>query len=169
MPGYRVDSAQSRLIVRARSSIHDTLTTWKSISGDIAADPGTLDSAGATASFTVDMTAFDAGDWLKNRKLKNDLDLANHPRATFELKELRDVKRTTEGEFQATALGVLRWRGREVELTISGQGAMDADQVAATGTFDLDIRTLGVEPPRFLMFKVESEVTVEVTLRARAG
>lgn len=157
------------MIVRARSSIHDTVTTWKTISGDIEAEPDTLDSAGAKASFTVDMAAFDAGDWLKNRKLKKDLDVDNHPRATFELEELRDVKRTGEGQFQAIAAGVLRWRGRQVDLVISGQGTMDADHVEAIGSFDLDIRTLGVEPPRFLMFKVESEVTVEVTVRARVS
>jgi hypothetical protein len=33
--------------------------------------------------------------------------------------------------------------------------------------FDLDVRSFGVDPPRFLMFKVENVVSVEVSLAAR--
>ena len=39
--------------------------------------------------------------------------------------------------------------------------------LAATGTFDLDIRKLGMAAPRFLMFKMEDQVRVEVTLQGR--
>ena len=92
MPIYRVDSQRSGIVVRARSSIHDTNTTWDTLSGRVEADPATLDSAGATASLVVDMTSYDAGDWLKNRKLKKDLDLARHPIATFDVTALRDVR-----------------------------------------------------------------------------
>lgn len=165
MTTYRVDSTNSRIVVKARSSIHDTSTTWKHIEGVVEADPAALEDASAT--FSVDMSAFDAGDWLKNRKLKKDLDVAGHPTATFELTGLRDLSRNQDGSFQATADGILRWRGRQVSLSVSGRGKIDASAIDATGAFDLDIRQLGVEPPRFLMFKVENEVTVEVTLRAR--
>lgn len=166
MTRYRVDTEASRLVVQARSSVHDTYTTWSEITGDIDADVASLE--GASAGFAVDMTAFDAGDWLKNRKLKKDLDVAGHPRATLELTGVRDVVRKDGDRFEAVATGVLRWRGRELELAISGEGAMDADHIEATGTFDLDVRDLGVKPPRFLMLKVEDVVTVTVTLRARA-
>ncbi|MCG8425199.1 MAG: YceI family protein [Proteobacteria bacterium] len=168
MPIYRVDSQRSGIVVRARSSIHDTNTTWDTLSGRVEADPATLDSAGATASLVVDMTSYDAGDWLKNRKLKKDLDLARHPIATFDVTALRDVRQKDRGQFSATADGVLRWRDRELSLTVTGQGIIDNTRIEATGSFDMDIRELGVQPPRFLMFKVANEVTVEVTLHARA-
>jgi hypothetical protein len=38
-------------------------------------------------------------------------------------------------------------------------------RVEASATFDLDIRWLGLAAPRFLIFKVEDEVTVEVAIR----
>ena len=151
------------LTVQARSRVHDTTTVWNKITGEIAADPDTLATAGATARFEVDMTAFDAGDFLKNRKLRKDFDLASHPVASFSLDRLADVVRDGDG-FTATAEGVLAWRGRTVGLVLTGRGKLDAMGVSASATFELDIRTLGLSAPRFLMFKVEDEVTVQATI-----
>lgn len=168
MPSYNVDTGRSQILVRARSSIHDTNTTFSKISGRVEADGDTLEETGATASFSVDMGAFDAGDWLKNRKLKKDMDPGRYPTATFELTELRDVKREDDGSFVARAVGTLAWRGRSLTVEVAGKGTLDDSGIDATGTFDLDIRELGMEPPKILMFKVEPEVTIEVTLRATA-
>jgi polyisoprenoid-binding protein YceI len=158
---YRV--AAGALKVQARSRIHNTTTVWSKITGEVDADPETLVTAGATARFEVDMTAFDAGDFLKNRKLRNDFELARHPTARFELVRLRDVVRDRTG-FTATAEGVLDWRGIKRELVLAGRGTLDATGMSATASFELDIRTLGLSPPKFLMFKVEDEVSVEVTI-----
>jgi len=159
---YRVTSG--KLTVRARSRIHDTTTVWDRITGEVEADPDTLATAGAAATFRVDMTSFDAGDWLRNRKLRNDFDLPGHPSAEFELRALRDVRR--EGPtFTATAEGVLRWRGKEVPLVLVGRGKLDAAGVEASATFPLDIRKLGLSAPRFLMIKMEDEVEIEVAVQ----
>jgi hypothetical protein len=159
-----------KLTVKARSKVHDTTTVWDRITGEAQADPDTLASAGATATFTVDMTSFDAGDWLKNRKLRGDFDLgkdSRHPTATFELREVRDVVRDGSS-FTAIAEGALRWRDKEVVLVLSGRGKLDAVTLEASATFELDIKTLGLSAPRFLMFKVEDEVTVDVAISGRA-
>lgn len=158
-----VVGAGSSLVVKARSSIHDTKTVWSKVAGEVSADAATLGTAGAVATFTVDMTAFDAGDFLKNRKLRKDFDMEAHPQATFTLTALRDVT-GDGGRFRATALGVLRWRGREVPLEVAGEGTLDGQRLAAVGRFELDIKRLGLTAPRVLMFKVEDEVAVEVTL-----
>jgi len=163
MPRYIVGSG-SKLLVKARSSIHDTTTTWPVVEGDVDADPETLATAGAKARFRVDMTQFDAGDWLRNRKLRKDFDMDGNPEAVFELTAVRDVVRTG-GEFTASADGVLRWRGREVPLTIAGKGTLDERGLAATGRFELDIKRLGLSAPKFFLFKMDDDVAVEVTLR----
>jgi polyisoprenoid-binding protein YceI len=159
---YRV--AAGTLTVQARSRLHDTTTVWNKITGEIVADPDTLATAGATARFEVDMTAFDAGDFLKNRKLRKDFDLEAHPTASFELLRVTGVA-SGGATFTATAEGTLRWRGREVGLVLTGRGTLDGMAVSASATFELDIRTLGLSAPRFLMFKVEDEVTVAVAIR----
>lgn len=161
---YRVDAG--RLTVQARSKVHDTTTVWNQVSGDVDADADAIEAARAT--FRVDMTAFDAGDWLKNRKLRKDFEMDAHPQASFELRAVRDVVR--EGaKFTATAEGVLRWRGKEVPLTLAGRGTLDAQRVEASATFELDIKKLGLSAPRFLMIKMEDEVTVDVTVRGTAA
>jgi polyisoprenoid-binding protein YceI len=152
------------LKVSARSRIHDTTTTWNKLAGTVEADPDTLATAGAKAVFTVEMTSFDAGDFLKNRKLRKDFEMEAHPKAEFELTKISDVLRDGP-TFTATAEGTLRWRGKHVPLVLAGQGKLDAMGLEASATFELDIRKLGLSAPRFLMFKMEDEVTVAVTIR----
>ena len=159
---YRVTSG--KLSVKARSKIHDTTTVWDKISGTVEADADTLATAGAIAKFDVDMTSFDAGDFIKNRKLRKDFDMDGNPRASFELTAVRDVVRDGP-TFKATADGVLRWRGKEVLVSLQGSGKLDGVSVEATGTFELDIKKLGLSAPRFLMIKMADEVTVDVTVR----
>ena len=167
MPKYSVGTG-SKITVRARSRLHDTVTVWDRVAGDVEAAAATLATEGATARFTVDMTKFDAGDWLRNRKLKSDFELERHAQAVFELTRVRDVARDGD-RFTAVAEGILRWRGKEVPLTIQGSGTLDDRRIQASGTFELDIRKLGLSAPRFLMFKMEDEVAVDVVLEGAAG
>jgi polyisoprenoid-binding protein YceI len=152
------------LTVKARSSVHDTTTKWDKVTGDVVADPDAIE--GATATFRVDMTSFDAGDWLKNRKLRKDFDMDAHPTATFTLERVSDVVRDGS-KFTAKATGHLRWRGKDVVLELAGQGTLDRDRLEANATFELDIKKLGLQPPRVLMFKMEDTVTVAVTLTGK--
>jgi polyisoprenoid-binding protein YceI len=155
------------MTVRARSRVHDVTTVWSKLTGEVDADPETVAVAGATALVRVDMTAFDAGDWLRNRKLRKDFDLDAHPEATFELRALRGVARTDAG-FSATAEGVLRWRGRELAVAMQGRGRLDATSLSASATVELDLRRLGLAAPRFLLLKMEDEVAVDVQLQGTA-
>lgn len=155
-----------KLTVKARSSVHDTTTTWDKVSGDIDADPDAIEAAKAT--FSVDMTSFDAGDWLKNRKLRKDFEMDSHPRATFQLDRVSDVVRDGN-KFTAKAHGTLRWRGKEVVLELAGQGSLDRDRLDARASFQLDIKRLGLSAPKFFVFKMEDEVTVEVSVRGGVG
>jgi polyisoprenoid-binding protein YceI len=151
-----------KLTVKARSSVHDTTTVWDKITGDVDASPDAIEAAKAT--FTVDMTKFDAGDFLKNRKLRKDFDMDGNPTATFTLQRVSDVVRDGT-RFTAKAEGTLRWRGKEVVLVLSGQGSLDDKHVEAKASFELDIKKLGLSAPRFFVFKMEDEVTIDVTIR----
>ena len=54
-----------------------------------------------------------------------------------------------------------------MSVAATGEGTLGGAELRATARFELDVRGFGVEPPRFLMFKVEDVVAVEVTLLAR--
>jgi hypothetical protein len=110
------------------------------------------------------MTEFDAGDFLKNRKLRKDFDMEGHPTATFTLDRVSGVVRDGD-RFTANAEGTLRWRGKDLALVLAGSGTLDASRVEARATFELDIRKLGLSAPKFFVFKMEDVVTVDVTLR----
>jgi polyisoprenoid-binding protein YceI len=135
---------------------------WDTITGSIDADADAIEQAKAT--FAVDMTKFDAGDFLKNRKLRKDFAMDAHPTATFTLTRVSEVVRDG-AKFTAKAEGTLDWRGKQVPLVLTGQGTLDDKRVEARGTFELDIRKLGLSAPRFFMFKMEDEVTVDVSVR----
>jgi polyisoprenoid-binding protein YceI len=158
----RYSISTGKLTVKARSTVHDTTTVWDHVTGDVEASADAIESAKAT--FNVDMTKFDAGDFLKNRKLRKDFDMDDHPSATFTLNKVSSVQRDGT-RFTATAEGTLRWRGKEVPLVLKGQGTLDDKLVEARASFELDIRKLGLAAPRFLMIKMEDEVTVEVSVR----
>jgi hypothetical protein len=166
VPRYVIDSAASRVIVRARSNIHDTDTRWTGVSGTIDADAADL-GAGAAAEVLVDMTRHDAGDFLRNRKLRKDLEVERFPQARFRLARLREVSSRGAGLFAARADGSIAWHGRDVDISAAGEGTVTDGELRATARFELDVRAFGVSPPRFLMFKVEEIVSVEVSLSAR--
>jgi polyisoprenoid-binding protein YceI len=154
-------AVRGALVVKARSSVHDTTTRWDKITGEAVADPNAIEAA--RGQFSVDMTAFDAGDWLKNRKLRKDFEMDGHPTATFSLDAVSLLKRDNDA-FEATAKGTLRWRGRDLAIELAGKGTLDAKQLVADATFELDITRLGLQAPRFFMFKIEDVVTVAVHL-----
>ncbi len=158
MAKYRVTGG---LTVKARSSVHDTTTRWDKITGEAVADPNAIEAA--RGQFSVDMTSFDAGDWLKNRKLRKDFEMDGHPTATFSLDAVSVLKRDGNA-FEATAKGTLRWRGKDLAIELAGKGTLDATKLVADATFELDITRLGLQAPRFFMFKVEDVVTVAVRL-----
>jgi polyisoprenoid-binding protein YceI len=158
----RYSISTGKLTVKARSTVHDTTTVWDKVTGSVDASADAIESAQAT--FTVDMTKFDAGDFLKNRKLRKDFDMDGNPTATFTLQRVSDVVRDGS-KFTAKAEGTLRWRGKDVALVLAGQGTLDDKMVEAKATFELDIKKLGLSAPRFFVFKMEDEVTVEVSVR----
>jgi hypothetical protein len=150
----------------ARSPVHDTVTRWPKVSGSVVVDPADP-GEGAALELAVDMTAFDAGDFLRNRKLRKDLELARHPEARFVLSALEDV-RDAGGSLRARARGQLRWRGTAIEIIADGAGRFVADGFSATAGFDLDVTRLGVVPPGLFGLRVADVVAVEVSIEGRA-
>jgi len=166
VPRYVV--GRGRVVVKARSSIHDTTCVWSELSGTVDFDPAKPEGAGA--EITVDMRVFDAGDRIKNWKLKGDLQPDKHPKAIFRLARLEGVTRGAAGgeSFSATAAGAIDWRGKKAELNATGSATATAAKIDAKCAFELNVRHLGVEPPKILMFKVDEIVLVTVELTANA-
>jgi hypothetical protein len=156
-----------RVVSHARSTIHDTTTTWSTVGGTLKVDPSAPGAAGATASIKVDMRDLDAGDRLKNWKLRGDLEPDKYPEAEFVLERLEDVQSLGGEKWSATAIGSLKWRGKIAPIRATGTGRLTEGSVEAEASFTLDVRLIGVTPPKILFMKVDNEVSVKVTLTAR--
>ena len=163
---YLVDPAKSLVVVHARSSVHDTDARWTRLTGTISVDPADP-GAGAEARVVVDMRELDAGDRMKNWKLRGDLEPDKYPEAVFTLAKLEDVR--TSARVEAAALGSIAWRGRTAQVKATGSAQITAASILATCKFELNVTHLGVKPPKVLMFKVDEVVLVDVTLVATAG
>ncbi len=165
MPSYTIDSKASKLVVTARSSVHDTDCLWTGITGSIDADLGQLE--GTQAEVSVDMTTADAGDWLKNRKMRKDMDFERHPKATIQIDSLSNVQADGD-KVSATLEGTLSWRGKSISVSVRGEGKLDDNELRAEGKFDLDITQLGIKPPKILMIKIGDIVNCTALIVARA-
>jgi polyisoprenoid-binding protein YceI len=166
MPSYTIDSKASKLAVTARSSVHNTNIEWSGFSGTIDAELEALEDIAADLS--VDMTTADAGDWLKNRKLRKEMDFDKHPSATLKIEKLEKVQR--EGaKISATLHGALDWRGKQITVVVTGSGTLNDKELRAQGTFDINMTELGITPPKVLMIKVEDVVSCKVDIVARVA
>jgi polyisoprenoid-binding protein YceI len=166
---YTVDPSKSSIVVHARSSVHDTDARWTRLSGLVTVDPA-APGQGAEARVVVDMREFDAGDRMKNWKLRGDIEPDKYPEAVFTLARLEDVRTGGAAErFEAAAIGSIAWRGKVAQVKATGGALIAADRISATCKFELNVTHLGVKPPKVLMFKVDEVVLVEVTLEARAA
>jgi hypothetical protein len=166
MPKYTIDSKTSKLLVTARSSVHNTEIVWQGISGTIDGTAGD-DVSNMKADVAVDMTTADAGDWLKNRKMRKDMQFDKHGSATFELGGIDEI--TQDGERMTAIIhGTLHWRGKSVEVIAKGEGTLGETELVATGSFDIDMTKLGITPPKVLMIKVEDVVNCRIEVRAKA-
>jgi polyisoprenoid-binding protein YceI len=166
---YAIDPARSLVVVHARSSVHDTDARWTKLSGVVTVDPGDP-GAGAEARVVVDMREFDAGDRMKNWKLRGDIEPDKYPEAVFTLARLEDVRAGgAAARFEAAALGAIAWRGRTAEIRAKGGASITGERIVAACKFELNVTHLGVKPPKVLMFKVDEVVEVEVTIEAKAA
>jgi len=160
---YRPAADECAVVVTARSSVHNVVIRWNALSGTVSASPGDLPKT--TAELSLDMRLFDAGDALKNRKLRKDLAVDSHPKASFELLSVENIV-GAENAPRATLRGRLSWRDRTLEIPAQASGTLTEDALAVSARFSFDMREFGVKPPRFLMLKVDETVEVEVQLRA---
>ncbi len=163
MPPFIIDEKKSKLVVMARSKVHDTKLVWTGVTGSIDADLSDL--VATTSDITVDMSTGDAGDWVKNRKLRKELDFDKNPSASFALESIGDLQHTGDS-VSATLNGKLSWRGKTIDVSVQTQGTLNESSLVVSGKFDIDMTTLGIKAPKVLMIKIDDVVNCEIAIHA---
>jgi polyisoprenoid-binding protein YceI len=162
---YRL--VRGRVEVTARTPVDDTKVQFGKLDGTIEVDPDRPDQA--RADLTLDLRVAEAGDRAKSWRLQTDLDAERFPIATFTLARITAVHEPTAGQLTGTVIGQLDWAGHRPLITVRGSAAFDRRSLEVRGSFELDLRELGITPPRFLMFRVDDFVRAQVTLFAVAA
>ena len=165
MAHFGIDERQSKLVVMARSRLHDTNIVWNGITGSIDANVDGLDSA--KSEISIDMTTGNAGDRLKNRTLRKELNFDKNPKATFSLQSVEKLEQNEQG-VRAQLQGQLTWRGKTITVDCKTEGKVTETGLEVTGTFDIDMTTLGITPPKMLMIKIDAVVNCTITIVASA-
>lgn len=165
MSSFIIDEKQSELVVMARSKVHDTKLVWTGITGSIDATPGHL--LATKSDVRVDMTTGDAGDWIKNRKLRKELNFNENPSASFALGSISDLEQDGD-KVSATLAGKLSWRGETINVSVQTQGTLTESELSVSGKFDIDMTKLGIKPPKVLMIKIQDIVNCQIAIHARS-
>lgn len=164
---YRIVPDRSHVIVDARSSLHPIRTRTDGLEGHLEMDvlDGGRVNLGASpkAKLSFPVGRLKSGNPLENRELKRAIDARRYPTIDGQLVELRESEKA--GHY--VARGDVTFRGvtktYEDEMAIT---ALDDRTLKLEGEHIFDIRDFDMEPPKFLMLRVEPDVHVRVEIVA---
>lgn len=167
MPRYAVVPDRSHIWIDARSSLHPIHVEAAGLEGfldvDVAPD-GSLDlTDGCSGHLEVPVDALRSGIAIVDREAERRLESRRYPRILARLERL--VAGPQDGRYGATGSITVRDRTQRYsgELSVVIE---DAGTLRVTGERTFDIRTLGLEPPRLLLLKMQPEVAVRVNVLA---
>jgi polyisoprenoid-binding protein YceI len=166
---YRIDPGASRVWVDARSSLHpihsetDGIQGWfeADLLGGVRVDP----SAEPRAHLELPVERLSSGNALYDREMRRRVDARRHPTIVGDMTTMKesgeDGLHTVSGD--VTFKGVTNACTDDVRLSVPGAGVVQLE-----GSHSFDIRDFGMEPPRILTLRVHPDVTVRVSVVARA-
>jgi polyisoprenoid-binding protein YceI len=158
-----VNPERSKVWAEARSSIHPVNVETSGLTGDIQAEVEG-GSVRLQAPFKVDIDAerLKSGNALVDVELQRRLETRKFPRVIGAVKEVGQ-----DGSGRANLRGELTLHGvgkaTDADVTVR---ALDDRTIEIEGEKIIDMRDFGLNPPKFLFFKVYPEVKVRARLVA---
>lgn len=162
---YTIDSERSSIVIVASSSVHPIRAEAPRMSGWFTA--GSVGAAGQDArdvvegEVVVDASALRTDNPLVERELKRRIDVGKYPSITATTTGCV----ASDGQ-RVSVTGEITFLGR----TVAVAGILDIstggpdNEAHLVGQQTLDVRSWGLQPPKFLLFKVSPEVEVAVDL-----
>ena len=169
MARFEVVPAESRLWVRAHSSIHTIECISKGIEGFIEAEmkeDGRFDTAGdSSAQIEVPIQSLTTGNLIYDREIYRSVGARLNPLVTGELVFLSEAADAASYEIT----GELTFRG--LTRTYTDHMTLDCrtpGRIQLEGECRIDLTDFSFEPPRFMMLRVHPEIDVRMLLVADA-
>jgi polyisoprenoid-binding protein YceI len=164
---YDVSSADSALVVLARSTLHDVRASTTALGGFVVASWSQDDTLATSpppsmhVEFPLDSVL--SGNAMQDREMLKVADARRFPKVAADLRSIELV--ALPGRYKATGDITLAGRSRSYggEFTIARAG----ESVTVEGEIGLDIRDFGLKPPSLLILKVDPILRLRLRLVAR--
>jgi polyisoprenoid-binding protein YceI len=160
MARYKVISEKSRLWADARSSIHPVKVETSGLTGFVEAE--VVDGQvrlGAPFRVEIDAERLKSGNALMDGELQRRLETRKFPRV------IGAVREAQPGSPKHKLIGDLSLHGvtqaTDAEVTVK---ILDDKTIEVEGEKTIDMRDYGLNPPKFLMFKVYPDVKIRARL-----
>ena len=167
MDRYRIIPERSTVSINARSNVHPIHSRTDGLEGyvDLELGPdGVLDlSVKPAARLSLPVRRLSSGNALEDRELQKRIDARRYPTISGVL----DTIERADSDSKYRVSGEITFRGaarrHQDEMTIR---RVDDETLVLAGHSRFDIREYGMDPPRFLMLKVDPQVDVAVDIIA---
>jgi polyisoprenoid-binding protein YceI len=121
----------------------------------LSADPETL-------SFSLPLATLRTGSELRDKHMQDDLDVKSYPTAELRIERSRLQLPSVGTQLNATCPAKLTLHGRTRDVSLVYQ-AKGGDGYDVSGSFGLDLRDYGIEPPKYLGVAIKPDVQVSAT------
>jgi polyisoprenoid-binding protein YceI len=163
---YEICGERSRVVIKARSSLHPIDAECRGLEGFVEVDlgdDGAVRPGDAKGHLELPTSRLSSGNPLSDGEMRRRVDARRFPTISGELTSLE--KAESAGRYRVggdvTFHGVTR--SYEDEMTIASS---HAGVLVLTGSHVFDVRDFGVEPPKLAMLRVHPDVRVEVEIVA---
>jgi polyisoprenoid-binding protein YceI len=154
------DGAQTTIAYKLIGWPHVTEGTFKLKNGVIRVDAVSGKMAGEVV---VDAASGDSGHSVRDGRMKNSvLEVARYPEIRFAPQQV-ESHGVPRGEFPVVVRGVMTLHGKSHPFTVAATVERRGDDATIHCRFAIPFVAWGLEDPSILFFKVEPNVSVEVT------
>jgi len=157
---YKLNNANSNVIVEGTSSLHDWEAKAESIDATFNA---TLNEESQIESIselilTAEVESIESGKGIMNGKIYSAFDSDKHPKIVFTLSEISEIRQDS-----IFATGVLAMAGKEqtIDLVVTYQ-IQDDLSVKITGSQSLLMTDYGMKPPKAMLGTLKTGDEVEI-------
>lgn len=163
MATFRIVSERSVVRINATSNVHPIHGEARGLEGEIDAEVEDGQLVGAPTAMSISLPAanLQSGKALEDRELRRRLDIKKYPTISG---------RSSSADLDGATLhvtGDVNFHG--ASRTVSGDvtaSIPDDNTIVLEGAATFDIRDFGMDPPKILMFKVDPDVAVEISVVA---
>lgn len=153
--------AQQYQVGEATAKVHGSapLNSYTGVSSQLS---GTVDFSTDQVNFSLPLKTIDTGNKLRNKHMREALEVEKYPRASFEGQLIDSFNPQKDQATEVQVKGQFTIHGESKTITVTGTLESEGKGIFFTTTFDMLITNFGMERPSVLFYTVKDKHTIEV-------